>query len=140
MGYGKGMIILDTHIWVWWNQDSFQLTNWQKEIIENSRPDGIGISTISLLEISRLVNQGRLVLPKPLNEWFSIALAEEGILLIPITPEIAIESYSLPGEFHKDPADRIIVATTRTYDCSLMTNDGNILTYPHVRLITNTTP
>ncbi|GAA6621042.1 type II toxin-antitoxin system VapC family toxin [Scytonema sp. NUACC26] len=134
------MIILDPHIWIWWNQDSLQLTNLQKEIIENSRPNGIGISTISLLEISRLVNQGRLVLPKPLNEWFSIALAEEGILLIPITPEIAIESYSLPGEFHKDPADRIIVATARTYDCPLMTNDGNILTYSHVRLITTTTP
>ena len=133
------MIILDTHIWVWWNQDSPQLTNFQKQIIENSRSDGIGISTISLLEISRLVNRGRLVLPKPLKEWFSIALAEEGILLIPITPAIAIESYSLPGEFHKDPADRIIVATARTYDCPLMTNDSNILAYPHVSLITTTT-
>jgi len=130
------MIILDTHIWFWWNQDSPKLTNFQQEIIDNSRPDGIGISTISLLEISRLVNRGRLVLPKPLKEWFSIALAEEGIILIPITPAIAIESYSLPGEFHKDPADRIIVATARTYDCPLMTNDGDILTYPHVRLIT----
>ena len=134
------MIILDTHIWVWWNQDSPQLTNVQKEIIENSRSDGIGISTISLLEISRLVNRGRLVLPKQLKEWFSVALAEEGILSIPITPAIAIESYSLPGEFHKDPADRIIVATARTYDCPLMTNDSNILRYPHVKLITTTTP
>jgi PIN domain nuclease of toxin-antitoxin system len=134
------MIILDTHIWVWWNQDSPQLTNFQKEIIENSRSDGIGISTISLLEISRLVNRSRLVLPLQLNEWFSIALAEEGILLIPITPAIAIESYSLPEEFHKDPADRIIVATARTYDCSLMTNDSSILAYPHVKLITMTIP
>ena len=134
------MIILDTHIWIWWNQDSPKLTNFQKEIIESSRTDGIGISTISLLEISRLVDRGRLILPKPLKEWFSIALAEEGILLISITPEIAIESYSLPGEFHKDPADRIIVATARTYDCSLLTNDGNILAYPNVKLIATTTP
>ncbi len=138
MGYGKGMIILDTHIWIWWNQDAPKLTSFQKEIIDSSRTDGIGISTISLLEISRLVNRGRLVLPKPLKEWFSIALAEEGIILIPITPAIAIESYSLPGEFHKDPADRIIVATARIYDCSLVTNDGNILAYPHVKLISNT--
>jgi PIN domain nuclease of toxin-antitoxin system len=99
---------------------------------------GKGISTISLIEISRLVNRGRLVLPKPLNEWFSIALAEEGLFLISITPAIAIESYSLPGEFHKDPADRIIVATARTYDCPLITNDSNILAYPHVRLIPTT--
>ncbi len=129
------MIILDTHIWIWWNQNSPKLTNFQKEVIDNSRTGGIGISTISLLEISRLVNRGRLVLPKPLKEWFSIALAEEGIILIPISSGVAIESYSLPGEFHKDPADRIIVATARTYDCPLMTNDSNILGYPHVTLI-----
>ncbi len=134
------MIILDTHIWIWWNQDSPKLTNFQKEVIDNSRTGGIGISTISLLEISRLVNRGRLVLPKPLKEWFSIALAEEGIILIPISSGVAIESYSLPGEFHKDPADRIIVATARTYDCPLMTNDSNILSYPHVKLITITNP
>lgn len=138
MEYGEGMIILDTHIWFWWNQDSPDLTNFQKEIIENSRADGIGVSTISLIEISRLVNRGRLVLCKPLNEWFSLALAEEGVLLISITPAIAIESYSLPGEFHKDPADRIIVATARTYDCHLITNDINILAYPHVKLISTT--
>ncbi|MDJ0662296.1 MAG: type II toxin-antitoxin system VapC family toxin [Crocosphaera sp.] len=129
------MIILDTHIWLWWNQDSPQITEQQKGIIENSRRDRIGISSISLIEISRLVVRGRLILPKPLKEWFSIALAEEGVLLIPITPAIAIESYSLPDDFHKDPADRIIVATARIYDCPLMTIDRNILAYPHVKLI-----
>ncbi|MGK7959472.1 type II toxin-antitoxin system VapC family toxin [Crocosphaera sp.] len=129
------MIILDTHIWLWWNQDSPQITEQQKAIIENYREDGIGISSISLIEISRLVVRGRLILPKPLKEWFSIALAEEGVLLIPITPAIAIESYSLPDDFHKDPADRIIVATARIYDCPLMTIDRNILAYPHVKLI-----
>lgn len=130
------MIILDTHIWFWWNQDSPQLTDFQKKVIENSRGDGIGISSISLIEISRLVERGRLILPKPLDEWFSIALAEEGVLLIPITPTIAIEAYSLPDEFHKDPADRIIVATARVYNCPLVTIDQNIVAYPHVRLIT----
>jgi PIN domain nuclease of toxin-antitoxin system len=129
------MIIIDTHIWFWWNQDSPRLTEFQKELIENSRQDGIGISSISLIEISRLVDRNRLILPKPLNDWFSIALAEEGVLLIPITPAIAIEAYSLPGEFHKDPADRIIVATARVYDSPLMTIDRNILNYSHLRLI-----
>ena len=57
----------------------------QQSLLElKEHTDGIGISTINLLEISRLVNRGRLVLPLPLKEWFSIALAEEGILLIPI--------------------------------------------------------
>jgi PIN domain nuclease of toxin-antitoxin system len=83
-------------------------------VIENSRRDGIGISSITLIEISRLVERSRLILPLPLNEWFSIALAEEGVLLIPITPAIAIETYSLLGEFQKDPADRIIVAIVKS--------------------------
>jgi PIN domain nuclease of toxin-antitoxin system len=52
-----------------------------------------------------------------------------------ITPAIAIEAYSLPDEFHKDPADRIIVATARVYNCPLVTIDQNIVAYPHVRLI-----
>lgn len=134
------MIILDTHIWFWWNQDSPQLGSSEKEYIESSRKDGIGVSTISLLEISRLVNRGRLILPKPLDEWFSIALAEEGIILISINPEIAIEAYSLPGTFHKDPADRIIVATARKYNCYLMTKDQQILTYPHVNLVQTKAP
>lgn len=129
------MIILDTHIWLWWNQDTPQITKQQKEIIDNYRLEGIGISAISLIEISRLVERGRLILPKSLKEWFSIALAENGVLLIPITPAIAIEAYSLPDEFHKDPADRIIVATARIYDCPLMTIDRNILAYPYVKLI-----
>ncbi len=129
------MIILDTHIWLWWNQDSPRITEQQKDIIENARAEGIGISSITLIEISRLVDRGRLILPKPLKEWFSIALAEEGVSLIPITPEIAIESYSLPDEFHKDPADRIIVATARVHNCPLMTIDQNILAYPYVKLI-----
>ena len=133
------MMILDTHIWVWWNQDSPRLTEFHKQVIENSRGDGIGISSISLIEISRLLDRGRLILPKPLQEWFSIALAEEGVLLIPITPAIAIEAYSLPGQFHKDPADRIIVATARVYDCPLVTVDQNIIAYPHISWISEET-
>ncbi len=55
------MIILDTHIWLWWNQDSPRITEPQKQLIENARQDGIGISSITLIEISRLVDRGRLI-------------------------------------------------------------------------------
>lgn len=60
-------------------------------------------------------------------------------MLIPITPTIAIEAYSLPGDFHKDLADRIIVATARVYNCPLVTVDQNIIAYPHVSLISEKT-
>ncbi len=129
------MLILDTHIWVWWNQDDPQLSLRQKDTIEEARAKGIGICTISLLEIARLVQRGRIVLPKPTQEWFDMALTQEGIMLISITAEIAIGSVTLPDTFHKDPADRLIVATARAYDCPLVTADKEILAYPHVKLV-----
>jgi PIN domain nuclease of toxin-antitoxin system len=129
------MMILDTHIWVWWNQEDPQLSTYQKNAIENDRTDGIGVCTISLIEIARLFQRGRVVLPKPIHEWFDIALAQQGVILISITPEIAIDAANLPGSFHKDPADRIIVATARAYDCPLVTADREILAYPEIKLL-----
>jgi PIN domain nuclease of toxin-antitoxin system len=128
------MLILDTHIWVWWNQNDPKLSTYQKNLIEDRLGDGIGVCTISLLEIARLVTQGRITLPLPVEEWFSIALGIQGVILIPITPAIAIDAVNLPGEFHKDPADRLIVASARTNDCALVTADRQILSYPHVKL------
>ena len=95
----------------------------------------IGVSVISCWEIAKLVEYGRLELPCPLEEWFEQALSYPGIHLLPLTPEIAIESTRLPGEFHRDPADQIIVATARVYNCPLVTSDERILNYPHVTTI-----
>jgi PIN domain nuclease of toxin-antitoxin system len=129
------MIILDTHIWVWWNQGDKKLAVNQREVINESQENGIGVCTISLLEIARLVKQGRLTLPLPTQQWFDIALALKGIILIPITPQIAVNTVDLPGDFHKDPADRLTVATARVYNCPLVTADKEILRYPHVKLV-----
>lgn len=134
------MVILDTHIWVWWNQNDSKLAAYQKRAIEDNREDGIGVCTIALVEIARLVKQRKITLPLPLQEWFSIALSIEGVMLIPITPTIAIDAVNLPGEFHKDPADRLIVATARINDCPLVTADREILGYPHVKLISPDNP
>ena len=129
------MVVLDTHIFVWWNQQDPKLTSHHFDIIERERRNGLGICTISLIEIARLVSVGRIILPVPIQEWFEISLAQEGVMLIPITPEIAIDAQSLPRSFHKDPADRIIVATARISDCSVVTVDKKILNYPYVKVI-----
>ena len=133
------MIVLDTHIFVWWNQNDPKLTNYHREILEKERPNGLGICTISLIEIARLVSADRIILPVPIEEWFEIAVAQEGVILISITPKIAVEAQSLPGDFHKDPADRIIVATARVFDCPVVTVDKKILNYSHVNAIPPTT-
>lgn len=129
------MIVLDTHIWVWWVHEDEHLTQTQREAITANETDTVGVSAISCWEIAKLVEYGRLELPSPLEEWFEQALNYPGVQLLALTPEIAIESTRLPGEFHRDPADQIIVATARVYGCSLVTSDDKILNYSHVTTI-----
>ncbi len=129
------MIVLDTHIFVWLNQNDPRLTNYHSQVIEKEREHELGISTISLIEIARLVSAERIILPLPIQKWFEIALSQEGIILISITPAIAIDAQTLPGDFHKDPADRIIVATARVSNIPVVTVDKKILDYSFVKTI-----
>jgi PIN domain nuclease of toxin-antitoxin system len=130
------VIILDTHTWIWWVLDENKLTPSQRTIIQENETDLIGVSAISLWEVAKSVELGKLELPRSLEEWFSEALNYPGIRIIELTPEIAIESTQLPGDFHRDPADQIIVATARKHNCPLITLDDKILNYEHVQTIT----
>jgi PIN domain nuclease of toxin-antitoxin system len=129
------MILLDTHIWVWWVDNSQHLTDRRRHILQDNVNSGLGISVISCWEVAKLVEYERLELSCPLEEWMEQAVAYPGMQLLELTPQIAIESTKLPGSFHRDPADQIIVATARVYDISLLTADSRILQYPHVRTL-----
>ena len=129
------MILLDTHIWVWWTIDPDQLTETQHQQITEGEEDVIGVSAISCWEVAKLCEYGRLELPVGLAEWFRLALGYPGVSLLHLTPEVAIESTSLPGNFHRDPSDQIIVATARMHECPLVTSDDKITDYPHVQTI-----
>jgi len=74
-------------------------------------------------------------LSRPVDRWLALALRFPGVQLLPLTPEIAVASTQLPGSFHRDPADQIIVATARLHGCPLVTSDSKILDYPHVEII-----
>ena len=74
-------------------------------------------------------------LHRPTLDWLKDALAYPGVRLLDLSPEVAAESTALPGEFHKDPADQIIVDTARVHDCPLLTVDRKILDHPHVRTL-----
>jgi PIN domain nuclease of toxin-antitoxin system len=95
----------------------------------------VAISAISCWEIAKAVERGALQLDGPLEDWMGAALSEPRIRLIPLTPEIAIESTRLPRPFHRDPADQIIVATARVLGASLLTADRKIRRYPHVSTV-----
>ncbi len=127
------MIVLDTHIWVWWVHGDAQLPKDHEEYIQQQEAHGLGVSAISCWEVAKLAERGRLMLPVPLGDWMSQALGYPGVRLLELSPRIAIESTQLPGAFHRDPTDQVIVATARIHNCPLVTLDQNIRAYPHVQ-------
>ena len=128
--YLNAKLVLDTHIFLWLMNGDDELSSQEKSIILKSTEEGsIAISAISLWEISMLHARQRLLFTQPYLNWIKRSLDAPGIVLCPLTPEIAVESASLPGSFHGDPADRIIVATTRILSVPLMTRDKKILNY-----------
>ena len=128
------MIVLDTHIWIWWVNDSPRLTEQHKQWIQDYQFQGLGISVISCWEVAKLVEKNRLVLSIPVEEWLQKALAYPGVQLLDLTVPIVVQSTQLTG-FHNDPADQIIVATAKVYDCFLLTVDNKILNYTGVKTL-----
>lgn len=124
------MIVLDTHALVWAvNGDERLGKKTQSLISETSRTGRVAISAITPWEIALLVEKGRLGLANETRAWIEAALALPGIFLAAIEPAIAIDSVRLPGEFHADPADRLIIATARYHNAPLVTADRAILSY-----------
>ena len=107
----------------------------QDEIHSEESRNGILVSTISVWEIAVKSSLGKLTLPSPIDEWFEMAKAYPGVVIEDLNPVDAISSTQLPGEFHKDPADRILVAIARRYDILLATMDNKILSYSHVKTL-----
>jgi PIN domain nuclease of toxin-antitoxin system len=128
------MIILDTHIWVWWVQGDGRLTQKYQDWLQEYQSQRLGLSIISCWEVAKLVEIGKLTLPDPVDEWLTAALAYPGVQLLDLTIPIIVESTKLTG-FHRDPSDQIIVATARIYGCPLLTADAKILAYPDVQTL-----
>jgi PIN domain nuclease of toxin-antitoxin system len=132
---GQPVIVLDTHIWVWWCNQSEQLRRSDREALAAHVAEGLGVSAISCWEVAKLVEKGRLKLSLDLDLWMNTALALPGIVLLPLTPEIAVESVRLPPPIHSDPADQLIVATSRRLGAPLATADERLRNYPGVAKI-----
>lgn len=129
------MIVLDTHIWVWWIHATTQLTPANLQSLDAIASDGLGVSIISCWEVAKLVERGRLRLPCDVEQWLQQGLAYPGVQLLDLTPHIVVESTRLPAPFHRDPADQLIVATARAHGVPVATADDKILEYPHVETL-----
>jgi len=129
MGCGP-VIVIDTHVLIWAVQDDPRLGVQSRKIIDDmTRQSRILISAITPWEIAMLAKKGRIALGDDVGRWISRALALPGIALAPLEVPIAVGSVRLPGDFHADPADRMIVATARFHQVPLMTADQAILDY-----------
>lgn len=122
--------MLDTHVWLWFVDGNPTL---KKQAVANittaAMTGNLIVLAICVWEIAMLQDRGRLTLNKPLADWISEALDLSGITLAALSPDAAIESCKLPGSFHSDPADRMIVATARIGNATVLTRDRRILDY-----------
>jgi PIN domain nuclease of toxin-antitoxin system len=121
------MIILDTHAWIWYVTESSNLSRNAK--IEIKKSDVCGVSAISCWEVAMLVEKKRIAFSLSIDEWMKLALEFEKIRLLPLTPEISIQSVKLGNNFHGDPADRFIFATALATNSTLITKDKKIREY-----------
>jgi PIN domain nuclease of toxin-antitoxin system len=123
-------LLLDTHVWVWLMFGDNRLGNATRLMLEKAVPEGrLRVSVISVWEVAMLEAKGRLTLAADCESWVREALAAPGIRVAELTPHIAISSTRLPGVFHGDPADRLLVATARESEATLLTADEAILQY-----------
>lgn len=130
------MIVLDTHALVWWVTGDAELSANARAAIKKELNGGeIIVSSISAWEIAMLVAREKLVLTVDVDAWLAAIAEIEVVRFAPVNNEIAVKSVSLPGEFHKDPADRMIVATARVLAIPLVTKDEKMRAYPHVKTI-----
>lgn len=120
--------LLDTHVILRWFEDPRRLTRGQRRVLDRAnatRP--LWVSDISIWEIATLHELGRVKLSLPLLDWLEKATAPPLVIRCGISPVIAAEVAELPSTFHRDPADRILVATARVLGATLLTADDRII-------------
>ena len=120
--------LLDTHVLLWWIAGDSRLTRAQRRILAAASSDApLLVADISLWEVATLVDLGRVELDLPVRDWLEKATALPLVRRVSVTPAIAAETMSLPAGFHRDPADRLIVATARVLGARLLTSDRRII-------------
>lgn len=130
------MILLDTHVWVWYIDNPSQLSEKALAAIESEVHSGpLLISSISTWEIYMLEKKKRLAFKIPAESWVKKCERLSLFRFIPVNNDIALISVNLPEPFHPDPADRIITATAKHHGATLITKDRKLLNYPSINTL-----
>ena len=130
------MIILDTHVWVWFVSNPELLSQKAKKAVDIAMEEkNMLISSISAWEVALLVSRKRLKLTMDTEDWIAKSEMLPFLRFIPVDNSIAVKAVNLPEPLHNDSADRIIIATAISQGASLITKDEKILNYPHVKAL-----
>ncbi|HEX2464153.1 MAG TPA: type II toxin-antitoxin system VapC family toxin [Thermoanaerobaculia bacterium] len=123
-------VLLDTHALIWLAEGLEELPARSRRLLDAAaRTEGLAVSPITFWEVAMLESRRRVSLSHPVEQWREAVLAPSQIQEAELDGAIAIESVGLPGDFHEDPADRILVATARLRGWKLATRDSRILDY-----------
>jgi len=121
------LIVLDTHVLVWWLADASKLSATAKKIIQADVAKAeVLISAATILEIATLVRQQRLVLTTDFDEWLADVRELPELQIVPVTANIAARAGSFGTEVHGDPIDRLIIATALVSKAKLVSADATI--------------
>lgn len=117
------MILADTHAWFWWLRESPKLSVAARRALDN---DEVAVASISLWEIALLASRQRIELSIPVEEWLRTAVTRPKTTILDLSPEVAAAGAAFGQGVHKDPADRIIMATAIRHGLHLVTADERI--------------
>jgi len=124
-------LLLDTHYWLWLQTgNAEQLPKKSRdELLEMQQQRRLYLSAVSIWEVARLVADDALDLGLSVDQFVEEATIDGGLKLLQLTTRVLVESTRLPGEIHRDPSDRLLVATAREHGLTLATRDKSILRY-----------
>ena len=130
------MIVLDTHVWVWWVAEAAELPSRVRKVIDRNAADHTTyVSSISAWEVALLVKKGRLQLTMSAGDWIAQCEALPALKFVPVDNRIVVRSIFLPGPLHNDPADRMIISTALHLGARLVTKDAKLRRYAHVETL-----
>lgn len=127
------MILLDTHAWIWWVTRDPALSARARRAIDADEERAV--SPLSCYEVARLAERGRIRFDRDGSAWIGAALRQDGILVVDVTPPIAVRAARFGAEFHGDPIGRMLAATALELGCALVTKDGRLRRVPALRTI-----
>lgn len=124
-------LLLDTCAVIWCVSEPERLSQPTRDLLTDPL-SRVCVSAISCAEIACLAESGRIEVTPHWRTWFNRVVDENGWRVLDVDLDTVQEAYSLPGRFHRDPADRFIVAAARLRRMPVITADRKIIDYPHV--------